>query len=66
MIKVNNKMYKQFIEIMDEYNEFLFGSDEDIKKQLEICLNSQGYWSGCSIRVYYDIDTKSFSVGSRF
>lgn len=65
-IKVNKKMLKRFLEIMDSYNEFVFGSEEDIKKQLEICLNSQGYWSGCSIRVYYNKDTKDFEIGSRF
>ena len=66
MIKVNNKMLKRFLEIMDDYGEFVFGTDKEIKQQLEICLNSQGYWSGCSIRVYYDKDTKEFSIGSRF
>ena len=66
MIKVNKKMLKRFLEIMDEYKEFLFGSEEMIKEQLEICLNSQGYWSGNSIRVYYDKDKKDFYVGSRW
>jgi hypothetical protein len=66
MIKVNNKMLKRFLEIMDDYNEFLFGSDNEIKKQLELCLNSQGYWSGCSIRVFYNKETKNFYVESRF
>jgi hypothetical protein len=66
MIKVNNKMYKRFLEIMDDYGEFLFGDDEYLKKQLEVCLNSQGYWSGCSIRVYYNEDIKDFTVGNRF
>ena len=66
MVKVNDKMVKRFLEIMDEYDEFVFGDIDDIKKQLEVCLNSQGYWSGCSIRVYYNNDTKDFFVGSRF
>lgn len=66
MIKVNKKMLERFFEIMDNYNEFLFGSEEDIKRQLEICLNRQGYWSGNAIRVYYDSDRKDFYVGSRF
>lgn len=66
MIKVNNKMLKEFMEIMDEYDEYLFGDDKEIKEQLEILLNRQGYWSGCSIRVYYNNDTKEFSVESRF
>lgn len=66
MIKVNNKMYKRFLEIMDDYGEFLFGDDKYLKQQLEICLNSQGYWSGCSIRVYYNEDIKDFTVGNRF
>ena len=51
---------------VDEYNEFVFGTDEEIKQQLEICLNSQGYWSACSIRVYYNEDTKDFNIESRF
>jgi hypothetical protein len=66
MIKVNNKMLKRFLEIMDDYGEFVFGDEKQIKQQLETCLNRQGYWSGCSIRVYYDEDTKSFRIGNRF
>ena len=66
MIKVNNKMLKRFLEIMDDYGEFVFGDEKQIKQQLEMCLNSQGYWSGCSIRVYYDKDTKDFRIGNRF
>ena len=65
-IKVNNKMFKRFLEIMDDYGEFVFGTDEEIKQQLEICLNRQGYFSGCSIRVYYNTETKDFYVGSRW
>lgn len=66
MIKVDNKMLERFMEIMEDYDEFLFGTDKEIKQQLEICLNSQGYWSGCSIRVYYDKDTKDFRIGKRW
>lgn len=66
MIKVNNKMLKRFLEIMDDYGEFVFGDDKQIKQQLELCLNSQDYWSGCSIRVYYDETTKDFRIGNRF
>jgi len=66
MIKVNNKMLEKFLAIMDNYDEFIFGTKEEIKKQLEICLNSQGYWSGCSIRVYYNKDTKNFSIQNRY
>ena len=66
MIKVNNKMYKRFLEIMDDYGEFLFGDDDYLKKQLEMVLNSQGYWSGNAIRVYYDADAKDFTIQSRF
>ncbi len=66
MIKVNKKMVERFLTIMEDYGEFVFGDYEYIKKQLEVCLNSQGYWSGCSIRVYYNEDTKDFIVGSRF
>lgn len=65
-MKVNNKILKRFLEIMNEYDEFLFGDEEEIKKQLEVCLNSQGYWSGCSIRVYYDENLKDFRVENRF
>lgn len=64
MIKVNKKMLKEFLDLMDSYGEFLFGTEEEIKKQLELCLNSQGYWSGCSIRVFYN--NNNFSVESRF
>ena len=66
MIKVNNKMLKRFLEIMDDYGEFVFGDDKEIKQQLQMVLNAQGYWSGNSIRVYYDNDIKDFRVGSRF
>lgn len=66
MIKVDDKMLNEFLDIMAEYNEFVFGDYEDIKRQLEICLNSQGYWSACAIKVYYNKDTKEFSVENRF
>ena len=66
MIKVNKKMLERFLEIMDNYGEFVFGSDKDIQRQLEICLNNQGYWSGCSIRVYYNEDIKDFTIQSRY
>lgn len=65
-MKVNNKMLKRFLEIMDDYGEFVFGDDKEIKKQLEMCLNFQGYWSGNSIRVYYDKNEKDFRIESRF
>lgn len=66
MIKVNKKILERFLEIMDDYGEFVFGTDKEIQKQLEVCLNSQGYWSGCAIRVYYNKDTNDFSIESRF
>ncbi len=63
-MKVNNKILNEFLNIMEDYNEFVFGSEEEIKKQLELCLNTQGYWSGCSIRVYYD--NNEFRIERRF
>ena len=66
MIKVNEKMLDDFMQIMDDYNEFLFGSKKEIKKQLEMCLNCQGYWSGNSIRIYYDTKKKEFYIESRW
>lgn len=66
MIKVTKKMLNKFLEIMDEYDEFVFGTDEEIKNQLEICLNSQGYWSGNSIRVYYNKDKKEFMAFRKY
>jgi len=63
-MKVNNKMLYEFLDIMEDYNEFVFGTEEEIKKQLELCLNTQGYWSGCSIRVYYD--NNNFRIERRF
>ena len=66
MVKVNDKMLKRFLEIMDDYGEFVFGNEEEIKQQLQVCLNSQGYWSGCAIRVFYDKEQKDFYVESRF
>lgn len=65
MIKVNKKMLKEFLEIMDEYDEFVFGDEDMIKEQLQSVLNTQGYWSGCSIRVYYD-KKSGFSIGNRY
>lgn len=65
-IKVNKKMLERFLNIMNDYGEFVFGDEDYIKQQLEVCLNSQGYWSGCAIRVYYDIDAKDFRIESRF
>jgi hypothetical protein len=67
MVKVNKKMLDDFLKIMDDYNEFIFMDDEDyLMNQLQACLNTQGYWSGCAIRVYYDEDTKEFYTASRF
>lgn len=65
-IKVNNKMLERFLTIMDDYGEFVFGDEDYLKEQLEICLNSQGYWSGISIRVYYNENTKDFSVEEKY
>ena len=65
-MKVNSKMLNRFLEIMDDYGEFVFGEEKDIKKQLELCLNTQGYWSGNAIRVYYDNNIKDFRIESRF
>ena len=65
-IKVNNKMLERFLQIMDDYGEYVFGNKSYLKKQLETCLNSQGYWSGCAIRVYYDKGNEEFRVEDRF
>jgi len=66
MIKVNNKMLDRFLEIMEDYGEFVFGDNEYLKNQLQVCLNSQGYWAGNSIKVYYDKDIKDFYIESRW
>ncbi len=66
MIKVNNKMLERFLDIIEDYGEFVFGNKAYLKKQLELCLNSQGYWSGCAIRIYYNKDTDEFSIKNRF
>ena len=66
MIKVNKKMVKRFLEIMEDYGEFIFGSEDYLQAQLGMCLNSQGYWSGNSIKVFYNEDKKDFEVRSRF
>ena len=63
-IKVNKKMLREFLELMEDFGEFVFGDEKQIKNQLEVCLNSQGYWSGCSIRVFYK--NNNFVVESRF
>jgi hypothetical protein len=56
-------MLREFLELMEDFGEFVFGDEKQIKNQLEVCLNSQGYWSGCSIRVYYN---NGFRVESRY
>lgn len=66
MIKVNDKMLKRFLDIMEDYGEYVFGNNKQIKQQLEICLNSQGYWSANCIRIYYDKNVKDFRIESRF
>ena len=63
-IKVNKKMLNDFLELMEDFGEFVFGDEKEIKNQLEVCLNSQGYWSGCSIRVFYR--NNNFVVENRF
>ncbi len=63
-VKVSKKMLKEFLDLMNDFGEFVFGTEKEIKKQLEVCLNSQGYWSGCSYRIYYK--DNHFSVESRF
>lgn len=67
MIKIDNETLDKFIKLMEDYDEFLFfDTKEELKKQLEMCLNTQGYWSGCSIKVYYDDKAKGFIVKNRF
>lgn len=67
MIKVSKKMFNKFLNIINSYDdEFLFGTKEEIKKQLEVCLNTQGYWAGNMIRIFYNEDTKQFSIESRW
>lgn len=62
-VKVTKKMLREFLELMDDFGEMVFGDEKQIKQQLEVCLNSQGYWSGCSIRVFYN---NGFRVESRY
>lgn len=66
MIKVNKKMLEKFLKIMDDYGEFVFGDEDQIKQQLQVCLNSQGYWSGTYYRIYYDIYEQEFYLESKF
>ena len=65
-IKVNNKMLDRFLQIMNDYGEFVFGDEDYLKGQLELCLNSQGYWSGCSIKVFYNKELKDFVVEQKY
>ena len=55
-MEVNDKMYKQFINVMKDCGEPVFGNKQQIKSQLELCLTHQGYWSGVNYRIYYDND----------
>ena len=52
-MEVNDKMYKEFKDLMYILGEPVFGNKSQIKSQLEMCLNTQGYWSGVSYRIYY-------------
>ena len=61
-IKVSSKMLNRFLNIMDQYGEFVFGDKKYLKNQLELCLNSQGFWSGNSIRVYYNKNINDFTI----
>lgn len=66
MIKVTKNMVKRFLQLMEENDEFIFGDEAYVKEQLQTCLNTQGYWSGCAIRVYYNSETDSFRTERRF
>lgn len=52
-MEVNDKMYKEFMNTLELLDEPVFGNKQQIKSQLEVCLNSQGYWSGVNYRIYY-------------
>lgn len=66
MIKVNKKMLNKFLQIMDDYGEFVFGDEKQLQNQLQVCLNSQGYWSGTYYRIFYDENTKEFYLKSKY
>lgn len=54
MIKVNKKMLDEFLDLMDDLGEFVgFYTTKQLKQQMEMVFNSQGYWSGCEYRIYY-------------
>ena len=59
-VKVTKKMLKEFLDLMNDFGEYVFGDEKQIKKQLEVCLNSQGYWSGCSVRVYMEQEKQKY------
>lgn len=63
-MKVSNKMFKEFLEIIDDYGEIVFGDEKYLKKQLENVLNTQGCWAGIAIRIYYE--NGNFRVENRF
>ena len=65
-MKITNKILEKFLKIANDYGEFVFGDKKQIKQQLEICLNSQGYWSGTYYRFYYNDNIKDFYLESRF
>lgn len=64
-IKLTDDEVKQFLLLLDEYGEFVFGEFDEIKEQLESVLNARGYWSGVQYRYYYD-DEYGFYAESRW
>lgn len=65
-MEINKKIVNDFVEYMENIGEFVFGDYKQIKQQLEMTLNYQGYWSGVYYRIYYDKDKKIFYAVSKY
>lgn len=63
-MKISDEMLDEFLYIMKNYNEPVFGDKEEIREMLKSRLETQGYYAGMSIRVFYKND--EFYVEERF
>lgn len=58
----------EFEQLLDEYGDYFFstGSTSEDYKHVMNVLSGQGYWSGCSMRFYFDEQLKLDHVEARF
>lgn len=64
---MKNKL-NRFLEALEEYGEYFF-SYGSVKKDYEFItsiINTQGYWSGTSYRLYFDNNLNLVDVQERW